>query len=386
MFRLVSFLCASAALAAEPQAADILKQVGETYAHLTAVHLVAARHTEISLRGAAATSDADFEYASTAQGRFRAWMRKGPVEALAVSDGSTTWKALPREKQWAKTQTAALGDDDEEQPAAAGRQPQDLREIIGRDMVTRYVAIVRYAEEPEYVKDENCSVGGEKVPCYVLRLRIGQRKHDVWIDQRRFLIVRDVQTGPRAAGSVNAQERVETRLKRIETNEHVPPSVFEFKPDPKWTEVEMLVLPEEQRISLAGQNAAGFSLKSLDGETRSLSDYRGKVLVVDFWATWCPPCRQELPILNKLRTEYAGKVEFVGVNNEDARTIRDFLKSRHFDLEVLVDGKREVYRRYGVRSIPTLLVIDSHGVIRQHLIGARSEAELRLAIAAAMGS
>ena len=146
----------------------------------------------------------------------------------------------------------------------------------------------------------------------------------------------------------------------------------------------MLVLPDEERVSLAGRAAADFSLKSLEGELRRLSDYRGKVVVVDFWATWCPPCRQELPILNKLRTEFAGRVEFVGIDNEDARTIRDFLKAKHYELEVLVDGKRDVQRQYGVRSIPTVLVIDARGVIRQHFIGARSEADLRLAIALAM--
>jgi peroxiredoxin/outer membrane lipoprotein-sorting protein len=386
MFRLAAFLCASCALAAEPEAADILKQVREKYARLTAIHLVATRHTEIMRQGLGATGDTDYEYASKAPGMFRAWMREEGVEALAVSDGATTWKALPKAKQWTKSEIAALPDEDEEQPSEGARQPRDMRESIGRALVSRYAAISRLAEDAEYLKDDTCNLGAGKVPCYVLRARVGQQKYDLWVDKRRLLIVRDVQSGLQSTEFGPVQARIETRCKRLEVNGEVPDSVFGFTPDPKWKEVEMLVLPLDQRLSLVGLTAADFTLKSLDGESRRLSDFRGKVVVVDFWATWCPPCRRELPVLQKLRADYAGKVEFVGVGDEDARTLREFLKSKHYEMETLVDGKREVHRQYGVRAIPTMLIIDPQGVIRQHFIGSRGEAEMRKAIQAVLGT
>ena len=115
------------------------------------------------------------------------------------------------------------------------------------------------------------------------------------------------------------------------------------------------------------------------------SDLRGSVVVLDFWATWCGPCREELPIVEKLRTEFAGKVQFLGINDEDRGTVAGFLKKHDYQLSVLMDGRKDVHRQYGIRSIPQLFVIDREGVIRQHYVGGRSEDALRKAIEAALG-
>ena len=136
---------------------------------------------------------------------------------------------------------------------------------------------------------------------------------------------------------------------------------------------------------LTGLAAADFQLKSVSGEPVRLSDLRGSVVVLDFWATWCGPCREELPIVEKLRTEFAGKVQFLGINDEDRGTVAGFLKKHDYQLSVLMDGRKDVHRQYGIRSIPQLFVIDREGVIRQHYVGGRSEDALRKAIEAALG-
>jgi thiol-disulfide isomerase/thioredoxin len=126
-------------------------------------------------------------------------------------------------------------------------------------------------------------------------------------------------------------------------------------------------------------------LKSVSGEAIRLSDLRGSVVVLDFWATWCGPCRQELPIVEKLRTEFAGKVQFLGINDEDKGTVAGFLKKYAYELSVLMDGRRDVHRQYGISGIPTVIIIDRGGVIRQHYVGGPSEEALRKAIKAALG-
>jgi cytochrome c biogenesis protein CcmG/thiol:disulfide interchange protein DsbE len=118
----------------------------------------------------------------------------------------------------------------------------------------------------------------------------------------------------------------------------------------------------------------------------ALEQTRGKVVVLDFWATWCPPCREELPSIEKLREEFAGQVQFFGVNNEDSGTVKTFLKNHKYELPVLMDAKRQVDRQYGVSAIPTMFIIDKQGVIRQHFIGSRSEAKLRQAIQAVVAA
>ena len=137
---------------------------------------------------------------------------------------------------------------------------------------------------------------------------------------------------------------------------------------------------------LTGSRASSFALKTLDGDPVALAQTRGQVVVLDFWATWCPPCRAELPSIEKLRTEFAGHVQFFGVNDEDSGIVKNFLKKNSYELTVLMDGKREVHRQYGVSAIPTMFIIDKQGVIREHLIGSRSEAKLRQAIQAVVAA
>ena len=148
----------------------------------------------------------------------------------------------------------------------------------------------------------------------------------------------------------------------------------------------MLLLPGEVRMMLTGSRAGNFALKTLEGEPVALEETRGKVVVLDFWATWCPPCREELPYIEKLRQEFAGQVQFYGINDEESGTVKDFLRKHAYELPVLMDGKRQVHRQYGVSAIPTMLIIDRQGVIREHFIGSRTEAKLRQAIQSAVAA
>jgi peroxiredoxin len=311
---------------------------------------------------------------------------KGAVEAIAVSDGSTTWKALPASKQWMKLElAAAAADDNEDEEETQNSRPKDLHDNVARAVLTRFPVIARLAQRPEILKEDTLKIDGRKAPCYVLRLHIGPAQHDLWIDKERYLVLRDLQSGPRQSDGRVITVTIDTKIKKMELDTDVPDTVFAFEPDKKWAQVDMLVLPGEERLVLTGRPAADFTLKSLDGEPTQLSSLQGKVVVLDFWATWCPPCRAELPSIDKLNAEFAGKVEFLGVNDEDSGTVKGFLKKAGYTFPVLMDGKHQVHRTYGIRSIPVLLVIDRHGVIRQHFVGSRSEQALRSAIQSVLG-
>jgi len=381
MTRLALLILATAPAFAQPDPAGILANVQKAYGRLTAIHLAATQSQTFATSGGFVSSDLDYELAEKPPGRFRARI-KGAVEAIAVSDGSTTWKALPASKQWMKLELAAAAadDDNEDEEDAQDTRPKDLHDNVARALLTRFPAIVKFAEHPEILKEDTLKIDGRKAPCYVLRLHIGPTQHDLWIDKDRYLILRDLQSGPQNSNGRLLTVTIDTKIKKLAVDTDVPDTVFSFEPDKKWAQVDMLVLPGEERLVLTGRPAADFTLKSLDGEPTQLSNLQGKVVVLDFWATWCPPCRAELPSIDKLHAEFAGKVEFLGVNDEDSGTVKGFLKKAGYTFPVLMDGKRQVHRTYGIRSIPVLLVIDRRGVIRQHFIGSRTEQALRSAI------
>jgi thiol-disulfide isomerase/thioredoxin len=112
--------------------------------------------------------------------------------------------------------------------------------------------------------------------------------------------------------------------------------------------------------------APGFSLQTPDGKTVKLSDYKGKVVIIDFWATWCPPCRKGIPDLVSLKNEYGKKgFEIIGisVDRETKDEVVPFMKNQKINYPV-VFGNTTVYNQYGgISSIPTSVIIDKKGNI-----------------------
>lgn len=90
----------------------------------------------------------------------------------------------------------------------------------------------------------------------------------------------------------------------------------------------------------------------------------GKVLLVDFWATWCPPCRATIPELGKWAKEYPNDLVVVGISAESAQTVQDFMKTTKMPYNVGVDPKRVMEGKVGVQGIPHVLVISADGIVR----------------------
>lgn len=125
---------------------------------------------------------------------------------------------------------------------------------------------------------------------------------------------------------------------------------------------------------VVGFPAPDFSLKDVDGQTVRLSDFRGKPVFVNFWASWCPPCREELPDIQRLFEAKQGTVNIITVNltstEESTDKLVRFVKDGGFTMTVLLDSNGSVANKYRIRSIPQSIFIDDKGIIRKKFTGA----------------
>ncbi len=117
---------------------------------------------------------------------------------------------------------------------------------------------------------------------------------------------------------------------------------------------------------LEGQQAPDFALKSSTGENLRLSEFRGDVVMINFWATWCGPCRQEMPLLDELYSRYQ-RVGFslLGVNiDDDSRRAMQMIDELGVNFPVLFDAQKEVSKLYEVEAMPVTVIVDREGTVR----------------------
>jgi peroxiredoxin len=117
---------------------------------------------------------------------------------------------------------------------------------------------------------------------------------------------------------------------------------------------------------MEGQPAPDFALKSSSGKNLRLSEYRGDVVMINFWATWCGPCRQEMPLLDELYTRYQ-RVGFnlLGVNiDDDSNRAMQMVNELGVNFPVLFDAGKEVSKLYDVEAMPVTVLVDREGMVR----------------------
>jgi thiol-disulfide isomerase/thioredoxin len=128
-----------------------------------------------------------------------------------------------------------------------------------------------------------------------------------------------------------------------------------------------------------GVHSIDFTVQNLEGRKKSLTDYRGKIVFLNFWATWCPPCRAEMPSMQTLYTKMKGKdFDIVAVNvQENADAVHTFMKSENttFTFPILLDATGRVASTYSVRGIPTTYVIAKDGTMLGMVVGGKDWAD-----------
>jgi peroxiredoxin len=137
--------------------------------------------------------------------------------------------------------------------------------------------------------------------------------------------------------------------------------------------------PEAPDTSL-GTKSPNLTLRTLAGDTIELESLKGKTVVLNFWATWCPPCVEEMPALQKLSVDLAGQeTVFIGISNETEDKLQGFVKSNNITFNIVSgDGWPAPFNR--IAAIPTTFIIDPQGVIQDKFVGSRTYNQFRSAI------
>lgn len=123
--------------------------------------------------------------------------------------------------------------------------------------------------------------------------------------------------------------------------------------------------------------APDFSLPSLNDENIYLSDYEGKVVLINFWAVWCPPCRQEMPSIQQAYAQYGSDLVVLSVNSGDSKLDAEAFKEEYgLTFEIVLDSEYKVQDLYRVRGLPTTFVVDRQGIIQVAHIGFLDHSQL----------
>jgi thiol-disulfide isomerase/thioredoxin len=115
-----------------------------------------------------------------------------------------------------------------------------------------------------------------------------------------------------------------------------------------------------------GKPAPSFKLPDLKGNIISLDQYKGKIVLLDFWATWCNPCRMTMPLMEKLQKEYSESVVLLAINlQEPEEDVRNFAYQQNIHSQILLDAKGSLGDPYQIGSIPMFVLIDKTGIVRR---------------------
>jgi peroxiredoxin len=131
------------------------------------------------------------------------------------------------------------------------------------------------------------------------------------------------------------------------------------------------LLPLAAAADIVGQPAPDFALRSMKGSPVRLSEHLGEVVVINFWATWCGPCREEMPSIQELKNKLAGRpfvVLAVNLDEPESR-IRKFLTQMKLDFPILLDPDRNVAKGWNARILPATFIVGPDGRVRYSLVG-----------------
>lgn len=344
---------------------QLLQRVSETYRGLGSYEIRAVTISDQLWEEAREISEIPQIMAADKQGKFRVESKHPMIGGMQMSDGKTTWEYAAMRHQYT------------EKPAGSGSDTAGDSPMMPVNYVKHYQQLTEKAASARFLREETLSLEGKEIKCAVLEVEFKgdpaakpkqeTPPHTLWIDKERALVLQEMWDSKGDFMGVATQTRTTVVYKSIHIGSPASAGLFSFTPPPNAKQVDELALPgaSAKRAAKAAQPAAEFSLATLDGKKVSLDDFKGKPVLLDFWATWCVPCRKTSPLIEKIGSSYSSKglVTMAVDYGEEASVVRGYLAHNPSSLTNLVDPDNTVSSLYHVNSIPQFILISKEGKV-----------------------
>ena len=371
-------------------AEDLLRRTEATYTGLTSFHFAAEEVTETRSGDTERRISANYVTALDARGRSRVEIRDQSKNGVAVFDGEYHWVYLPSVNQFTRSRSGPTGDSVMGQHIVDG---VDLTEYVER-YAWRYQGLSRNLVSATILRhdalDGETLAGTYTVVEAQYKLPAGapvakRRELSGSMKKTFSLFARFHAPLPNRRASNTQSRFIQTISFAIaQVNEESPDSLFVFVPPEDAEQVQTFRRRARGPATFVGEPAQDFSLQDLNGKTFRLRDLRGKIVLLDFWASWCTPCRIDLPHIEALYNEFSREdLVLLGVNDEPETLARAFMEQHGYSFPSLVDEAYEVSTQYQATSLPTIVIVDREGKIAAYLVGLQRESDLHRALSKA---
>ena len=368
-------------------AQQILAKTAENYRGVTGYAVKGSLSTHMLLQDQAQNISNSLLVAYGGPGRSRFEASTPSDRMVVVNAGDSTFTYASAFGQYSVQARGVL-------PSAANGLPS--LDPNASHPLAGYARLADHVSSATLVGEDTATVDGKTIPTYIVDVTYDStvvppaaatmKPKRLEIDAKNFVVVSDFTSIDRGYPGLEKPVHIEqsARYSSVRWNVAPPDSLFAFVA-PMGTARVIRVGPQEQaepESELKGKPADDFTLSDLKGVKRALSSHRGNVVLLDFWATWCGPCRREMPIIDKLHERYGKKGLVVyGVNCSESQTkAKAFVDKYGYKFPQLLDRDGSVQTRYQITAIPTVFIVDKKGNISAHLVGGRSEAELVAAL------
>jgi len=368
-----------------PEAKAELAKVTEAYGKLKSLSVAGTVTADILVGGQKENEKSSFVGSFEAPNKFRHEM-KGDI--IVGSTGEKLFAFRPERNDFKSV-------DAPKERVAADKYPNPMRDVLQMQDVGLMCALVDDAGAflaegmKDVAKGADATVGGKAAT--VLTFKGEKSDYRVMIDPQSHLlrqVVVDLKQSIQAAGRDDVEHAWLTLdYTKVEPDAKTDGAQFAWAAPQGARDVGATEAEEADATALVGKDAPDFTLNDLEGKAVTLAEDKGSVVVVDFWATWCGPCRESLPGLNKIYKEFQAKgLKVYAVDLEEAKEkVQPVALKLIPDLRVLLDEKSEVAKKFGVSGIPQTVVIGKDGKVKKVFVGFGNEERIKAAVEAGLG-